>query len=135
MESARLELFGIERALDRSRLLQLCWLSLLWSLLLGPSLSMPASFFTIDLLLSNHLLGSGRVKVDFTIIRLWIVSNLFFYSAGHTTTFSGIPFYATAVGFSTHSTQFIPFLMVLVNAYGCHIIGYKYITRWVTHTH
>ena len=103
-----------------------------WSVLLGPTLSSSSSLFFIDLIISYTLITESGIPFDsFQVTRLWVISNLYFYSAGHTTTFSGIPFYATAVGFKSHSTQIVPFLMVLFNTYGSHIMSYLFATKWV----
>ena len=103
-----------------------------WSVLLGPTLSVSSSLFFIDMIISYNLVTETGVPFDpLQVTRLWVISNLYFYSAGHTTTFSGIPFYATAVGFKSHSTQIVPFLMVLFNTYGSHIMSYLFATKYV----
>ena len=135
MEGVKFELTGLDRAMDTARLIQLVWQSILWSLLLGPNLSISSSFFWIDLMILDYLLRSGLKWNSILVTRSWMISNLFFYSSGHTTTFSGIPVYATAVGFKNHSTQFIPFLMVLVNTYGSHIMSYLYLTKLELNVH
>lgn len=129
IESGRFEVHGLNDARERHRFIILLSMFILWTVLLGPGLSIAGALFFIDLVVCEYRNLTGLPHSELLTTRLWLLANFYFFATGNTTTFSGVPFNAAGIGLISWPTLIIPGFMVLFNYIGTYLFILVYLTR------
>ena len=123
IQPPKIEVNGLETAQEGEKIIQIIWMTIFWAMTLGAQLAPAACVLLMDLSLSDFICQKETSRLNRRVrsVRAFLLAGFFFYASGKSTTISGLPMQAAAVGAFPFATM-IPALLVIFNCYGSQII-------------